>query len=618
MGEIYIMRKRKKDFREYVADFETTTIDEIKEDSKTEVWAAAICELDSGDSKVFNSMEKFMDYVKKLGVAKIGFHNLKFDGSFIVTWLLNNGYEYTEPSGKRRYDIAEKTFSTLISSDGQWYSIDVNLGNGMVHFWDTYKLIPMSVAKMGDPKKGFPIQHHKLSIDYTLHNGAGEVITKEEEDYILNDIYVVRECLQIMYANGLDRETIGSCAINGFRTSFVDTRQYREYIPDMSVKIPKKYDWVEGTFDSYLRKFYKGAFVYCEPDNCRKFHNNIKVYDVNSLYPSMMLYYISKNKFPIGYPRLFKGDGSDIFNDDNCYSFYHIRASFQLKKGMLPTIQIHGNINFNCREYATSSIVKVDSEYIDVKPELYLSEVDLEIFKEHYNIFEIEYIDGARFRAERGIFDNFLRPYVEMKENCGDNMAQRLIAKLVMNNSYGKFSTSPDSSYKNPYLDEHGVLKFNTVEKYDKKIYHVGIGAAITSYARAFTINAAQKAKSYDAFCYSDTDSIHLLADRLPENWEELIPVHHTKLGHWDLEAEPTKGIFIGPKRYAEYIKNKEGKYEWKITCAGVSPEGKKYIAENIEHYSDEQFVVKSGCKQAKIISGGTVIIEKDKKLINK
>ena len=78
------MRKRKKDFREYVADFETTTIDEIKEDSKTEVWAAAICELDSGDSKVFNSMEKFMDYVKKLGLAKIGFHNLKFDGSFIV------------------------------------------------------------------------------------------------------------------------------------------------------------------------------------------------------------------------------------------------------------------------------------------------------------------------------------------------------------------------------------------------------------------------------------------------------------------------------------------------------------------------------------------------------
>ena len=61
--------------------------------------------------------------------VKVYFHNLKFDGEFIIYWLLHNGFEHREDSE----DLDKDTFSTLISDMGQFYSIEICFGKERKH-----------------------------------------------------------------------------------------------------------------------------------------------------------------------------------------------------------------------------------------------------------------------------------------------------------------------------------------------------------------------------------------------------------------------------------------------------------------------------------------------------
>ena len=52
-------------------------------------------------------------------ILEYAIHNLKFDGSFIIPWLFENGYTVThnKPSSKQ--------FSELIDDRNNWYSITI-------------------------------------------------------------------------------------------------------------------------------------------------------------------------------------------------------------------------------------------------------------------------------------------------------------------------------------------------------------------------------------------------------------------------------------------------------------------------------------------------------------
>lgn len=77
--------------RKFTADFETTTdIDDCR------VWAYAICEIGNTDNFIYgNNIEDFIKFCQnKKENYLILFHNLKFDGEYIISYLLNNGYEH--------------------------------------------------------------------------------------------------------------------------------------------------------------------------------------------------------------------------------------------------------------------------------------------------------------------------------------------------------------------------------------------------------------------------------------------------------------------------------------------------------------------------------------------
>ena len=99
--------------KNFTADFETSTWLE----DESFVWAWALCEIGNTDNlDIGNTIESFFERVSKEDNPIILFHNLKFDGEFILYYLLKNGYEHVDKKQKR-----DKTFSTLISDMGLFY-----------------------------------------------------------------------------------------------------------------------------------------------------------------------------------------------------------------------------------------------------------------------------------------------------------------------------------------------------------------------------------------------------------------------------------------------------------------------------------------------------------------
>lgn len=147
---------------------------------------------------------------------------------------------------------------------------------------------------------------------------------------------------------------------------------------------------------------------------------------------------------PFGEPIFFNGK----YKNDKVYSLYiqMITCSFEIKKDKIPTIQIKNNIGFKANEYLESS----NNEIVC----LVLTNIDLELFFEQYNVYDLEYVCGWKFKGIKGIFEKYIDKWIERKNNAtlSGNKGQRTLAKLMLNSLYGKFATSLDVQSKIPYL----------------------------------------------------------------------------------------------------------------------------------------------------------------------
>jgi hypothetical protein len=186
---------------------------------------------------------------------------------------------------------------------------------------------------------------------------------------------------------------------------------------------------------------------------------------------------------------------------------------------------------------------------------------------------DFEILDGCYFKTAIGIFDEYINKYRELK--LMSKGALRELAKLFLNNLYGKLASSPDSSFKVAYVKEDKSIGFYTVEAHEKEAGYIPCGAAITSYARNFTIRAAQQ-NYYGAnkrgFIYADTDSIH--CDLSPEEMKG-IKVDPKAFCCWKLESNWDTAIFVRQKTYIEHVIKEDGKEPkdgpfFSIRCAGM------------------------------------------------
>ena len=233
----------------------------------------------------------------------------------------------------------------------------------------------------------------------------------------------------------------------------------------------------------------------------------------------------------------------------------------------------------------------------DTRVTLTLTMSDYYRILEHYELVDFEILDGCYFDTKIGIFDDYINKYAEIKMHSKG--AKRTIAKLFLNNLYGKLASSTDSSYKVVYMGDKGELCFREVEADDKKAGYIAIGSAITSYARNFTINVAQQNyhPNGHGFIYADTDSVH--CDLQPEEMKGM-EVDPVRFCCWKLEASWDEAIFVRQKTYIEHVIAEDlepiDKPYYNIKCAGMPDRCKALFNmsltgdyEGIEKYNKEQ-----------------------------
>lgn len=594
------MARRKWSY--YVGDFETTV---FTGQQSTEVWASALVPLYSEDVVVLHSIDDTWEYLKNLKTnVVVYYHNLKFDGNFWLYYFINvlhlkqatvkTGTNFNDVRFLKPKEMLTNTFEYSISNRGQWYSITVKLNKFIIQFRDSLKLLPFSVRAIG---KAFKTKHQKLEMKYEGYRYAGCEITPEEQKYIANDVLVVKEALEVMFDQGHKEMTIGACCLKEYKT-ILTPELYDGLFPDLTTEFidSELYDY--ETADAYIRKSYRGGWCYLVKGKENRLYGRGCTADVNSLYPSMM-HSESGNRYPVGLPTFWKGNYiPEEATIKNRYYFVRVRTRFYIKDGMLPTIQIKGNYRYPSTQFLESSdvinkttgepsafLTDFDGSIVDTRVTMTMTMTDYALFREHYHVIDFEILDGCWFDTDIGIFDEYIDKYKRIKMNSKG--AMRTLAKLFLNNLYGKMAANDDSSFKYAFSKEDGTISFVEVNEHEKTAGYIAVGSAITSYARNFTIRAAQKnyhGVEKAGFIYADTDSIHC---DLPTSEVVGITVHPTNFCCWKLESTWDKGLFVRQKTYAEHVIEEDEEPiddpYWNLKCAGLPDNCKKLFIRSME-----------------------------------
>lgn len=482
-----------------VADFECTT---DSEDCRVWAWMSVNID-DENDIKRGTDIESFIKF-SETTCSETYFHNLAYDGTFILDYILKHGYKWC------RQFPRQGEFTTLIDKFNKFYSIKICSHNGVTtEFRDSLKKLPLSVS---DIAKSFDLEEQKLTIDYNLHRAIGYEPTDHEWNYIKNDVTIVAKALKTQFDKGLTKLTVGSDALSSFKSS-KSRKQFQNLFPQLSDR-----------YDRAIREAYRGGFTYADPRFTGRLLGSGSVFDVNSLYP----FVLSSRLMPTGIPELVEG-----WPPDDKLSVMSITFTAQLKPGHIPCIQVKKSPHYKPTQYL---------EVIDEPVQLTCTSIDLALWMEHYDMNIIS-CDGAFvFNSIDGVFDDYVSYWANVKANSTGGT--RTLAKLMLNSLYGKFATNTDVTGKIPYL-RNGHVAFRMDDNTTRPPVYTPVGVFVTAYARDYTIRTAQR--NYDCFAYADTDSVHLVGCDTPVLEED-----GSRLGAWKREYDFSEAVFVRAKQYSE------------------------------------------------------------------
>lgn len=380
------------------ADFETTT-----DPADCRVWAWAVCYVDDVEHPFFGEdMRTFLMFCARQGTATYHFHNLAFDGKFLVDALLRLGYEHTTERLPRAGQI-----TTVVSANGKFYEVGVRFFSGvLVRFRDSLKLFPMSVRTIA---RAYGLPEGKGEIDYRAYRAIGHELTAEERDYVRRDVQIVAQALAFNLSQGLTKMTIGANAMADYRQR-IGKRAFEHWFPKLAEEA-----------DAYVRQSYRGGFTYVEPFWAgRDCVRGVSV-DYNSMYPSMM---VSK-PYPVGRPRAFLGQ----YVETPGYPLYvqSLTCSFRLRPRGIPMVQLRNAGFYGQHEYVERTLEPCS---------LTLTSVDLALFLDNYEVDVLSWDGGMMFQAEHGdvLFGDYIEHWGEVKRNSVGGLRQ--LAKLMLNNLY--------------------------------------------------------------------------------------------------------------------------------------------------------------------------------------
>lgn len=525
----------------YVCDFETT----IEDEPRVWEWEA----LSAEEKYTGIDIDSYMLWLTSES-RTVYFHNMKFDSSYILSWLFQNGWQHV-------WEKADRSFTTIISDMGQYYMVRIWVDDVTVTIYDSYKIVSLSVH---DIAGAYGLETSKGEIDYSLPRPPGYQPTDIEWDYLHRDCLIVHRALSIVFAAGLDRMTQSANA-------------YAQYVEMTGKKnFLKLFPMLTLQQDEFCRKaYYGGSAQVGKLFKGQEVGEGI-VLDYNSMYPAKMRYEL------LPYGRPVYQIGKIEATEEYPLFIQRFTCSLKLKEDHIPSVMGKHVSRFRDVKFLE------DSEGV---VELTLTNIDIALMLDQYDVENITWLDGFSFRGSRNLFCDFIDHWTHEKESAAmeGNKGKRQIAKDMMNKLSGKFGTKRWLKKKEPYYDER--VKHRAVEDADEATKgYVPVIAFITSYGRDGIIRNAQA--NYSRFLYMDTDSLHLLGTEFPEG----IDIDDYRLGAMKIEGHFYRGKYLHAKCYIEEMDLDEkeaerGQYPvngdrmTKVTIAGLPGNCRRQVSFN-------------------------------------
>jgi hypothetical protein len=442
---------------------------------------------DGKQFREFRSLKKFFNYLaEEQRTEEIFAH---FGGKFDFLFLLK------EAMRDERAEV-----ETLVPRGSSLLYFTLKLAGFSYSFRDSSALLPFALKSITE---NFGVDHKKGEWDHAKTKGY----SKELAMYCMLDCVGLHEALTKFFewpliAKAGGATTLASQAMRVFRT-FLDEDLYG----------------LNDHASEFVRKSYFGGRTEIFRPLCEK--GPLYEYDVNSLYPYVMREY----DFPVG-------NGFFVYN---------------FQRGKLGVYEAEVSCPDNIHIPALG--VLHDGKFI----------FPVGDFSGVWTSAELEYAEtlGYKIKVKRGyvwplkkkLFEKFINALYEIRLTSPKNSVSDIIAKLLMNSSYGRFGMNLDKENIGFILKdgvtEYRVLKIGNknVQLYKepvrlKTFSHVGIATFVTSYARIHMHRLFGSLGS-DLF-YTDTDSI--FTTRKMD--------HGKELGKLKFEAEYDSAVFLLPKTY--------------------------------------------------------------------
>jgi hypothetical protein len=402
---------------------------------------------------------------------------------------------------------------------------------------DSFALMPRSLS---DLTESFTPDFAKL--DYDINNiQEWNSMPKEDREEMLE--YLKRDCeslyrvleeftdvlLELTHGNCPPQLTVGSTSMSAYRSTFM---------PEGTVIQDCYYPDYEQNPEECFRHSYFGG----RTEVYQKYGQNLKHYDVNSLYP----YCYARKPIPVG--KVTHSGTHFPLSDDNIGGVIKINATVpnDTHIPVLPVRYSDENITGERVIFPTGNI----QGWYMAKEVRYAKRVGA--------LEDIEILDSYMSKYGKP-FEQFGESLYTLKQSIDkhENPGKYKVVKFLLNSFYGKFGMDRfhESVCIGPITKEFQEGK----EMINDKLANQGvmleeqesfapyiiprIASAITAQARIEMHKWFTKVKDKGgSVWYCDTDSIVTNVD-LPEG---------TDMGEMDLEGELQEGIFLAPKVYAE------------------------------------------------------------------
>lgn len=512
----------------------------------------------------------------------IYFHNLYFDGMFLLDFLARN----------KKYLIVNKiNFKTkqnqvsIFRKDNKLYRIKVYYAphKNIIEFRCSYQLLNMSISSLGQI-----INLPKLETNYDVEF-CDDInnYPKEFIEYCKQDVRILCKGFKEFYnlflkdfnTDMIEAFTSSQMAYNSLMQHILGTHNWNN---DTEESFNAMNDFIKLNSDIWDlgHNFYYGGFTQFInlPEGSHKVicNKGIKI-DINSSYPYAMT-------LPLPYGKMYNMKEQQPAPNEEHIKFYEIKIKYCKSK--------YDNIN-TMRNWNHAGTIEYDSpeeffksdhpdEYVNqlYNCKAYYMEHELAIM-EKYNNMKFDIINTYWFKAKRYAKDWIMKLY-EIKSNPNTPKPLKQLAKLLMNSSYGKFGQHPLNTeyyickdkdeynellkdpditddngiswhYYKPFSDDlpgYYVLKRRQIDHHPTKLLrHIWVAATITSYARINLLYTLLQV-GVENFIYCDTDSLILA------NYDNRLLrfLDDSTLGRWKDESKEHGGIkevqVVGKKWY--------------------------------------------------------------------